>query len=312
MRKVEIIGIGAYLPKNKIIIGDQTRYRVGEDENENQLTLATKAAKNALENANMKIEDIDLIVSASAVGIQPIPCTASLIHEQIAKGIDIPAMDINTTCTSFITAFDVISYLIDSGRYNNVLIVSSELASVGLNPRQKESYELFGDGATAIVLAKTSKENTGIIYSMQKTWSEGAHSTEIRGGLTRLNATHYNKDLEDDYLFDMKGREVLTLAAKKLPKMFDEFYEKSNLNLDDIDLIVPHQASKALKMIMRKVGIPENKYIDIVKEYGNMVSVSVPFALYKAIEDKKIQKGNTIILCGTAAGLTANILAFKY
>ena len=96
-------------------------------------------------------------------------------------------MDINTTCTSFISAFDTISYLIEANRYNKVLIVSSELASVGLNPKQKESYELFGDGAAAIVLSKSSSENTGIIYGMQQTWSEGAHATEIRGGLTRIN-----------------------------------------------------------------------------------------------------------------------------
>ena len=89
MRKVEIIGIGTHLPKNKIEISGQTRYRVGVDEDETQLTLAVKAAKNALENAKLEIKDIDLIVSASAVGIQPIPCTASLIHEQIAKGTNI-------------------------------------------------------------------------------------------------------------------------------------------------------------------------------------------------------------------------------
>ena len=202
--------------------------------------------------------------------------------------------------------------MIEAGRYNNVVIVSSELASVGLNPTQKESYELFGDGAAAIVLTKSKRENTGIIHSIQRTWSEGAHSTEIRAGLTRMTGCHFNGENAGEYLFDMKGREVLTLAAKKLPKLFDEFYEQTNMTIDDIDVIVPHQASKALGMIMRKVGIPQEKYIDKVKDYGNMVSVSVPFTLCKAIEEGKIKKGDTVLICGTAAGLTANMLLFRY
>ena len=110
----------------------------------------------------------------------------------------------------------------------------------------------------------------------------------------------------------MKGRKILTLAAKKLPEMFDEFYKKANLSIEDIDMVVPHQASKALSMIMERIGISKHKYIDIVKDYGNMVSASVPFALCKAIEEGKIQKGSTVLLCGTAAGLTANILVFRY
>lgn len=312
MRNVEIKGWGTSLPKNKVEINGQVRYRISNDEKENQLTLSVKAVNNALENANMKINDIDLIVSASAVGIQPIPCSATLIHEQIAKGTSIPAMDIGTTCTSFITAFDTISYLIDAGRYKNVIIISCDVASCGLNPDQKESYELFGDGAVAILLSKATQKDTGVLYSMQRTWSEGAHSTEIRGGLTGMHARNYNENTVADYLFDMKGREVLTIAARKLPKMFNDFYKESNLNIEDIDIVIPHQASKALGMIMKKIGISKDKYIDIVKDYGNMVSASVPFTLCKTIEDGKIKKGDTILLCGTAAGLTANILAFKY
>lgn len=312
MRNVEIKGIGTSLPQNKIEINGQVRYRVENNEKENQLTLSVKAIHNALKDANMEISDIDLIVSASAVGIQPIPCMAVLIHEQIAKGTSIPAMDINTTCTSFITAFDTISYLIEADRYKNVIIVSCDLASSGLNPNQKESYELFGDGAAAIILSKSTRKDVGVLYSIQRTWSEGAHSTEIRGGLTGMHPKNYNENTIADYLFDMRGREVLTIAARKLPRMFEDFYKESNLSIDSIDMVIPHQASKALGMIMKKIGIPENKYIDIVKDYGNMVSASVPFTLCKTIEKGKIKKGDMVLLCGTAAGLTANVLVFKY
>ena len=312
MRNVEIKGYGIYLPKNIVKFEDQTRYRIGKDENENQITLATKAIKIALENAKMEIKDIHLIVSASAVGHQPIPCNAALIHEQIAKGTDIPAMDIGTTCTSFITAFDTISYLIEADRYNNVIIVSCDFASIGLNPNQKESYELFSDCAVAVILSKCEDGKAGVLFGMQKTWSEGAHSTEIRGGLTGYDVRKYTGDNLADYQFDMKGRQILTIAARKLPEMFNEFYEKSGITLENVDMVVPHQASKALGLIMKKLNIPENKYINMVADYGNMVSSSVPFAMCRAIQDGKIKKGDTILLVGTAAGLTSNILAIKY
>ena len=311
MRNVEIIGYGMYLPKNKMLINNETRYRIN-DESENQITMAVKAANAAMDKANITIEDIDLIVATSAVGFQPIPCTAALIHEKIAKGTSIPAMDINTTCTSFVSAFDTLSYLIDAGRYKTVLLVASEQGSVGLNSNQKESYELFSDAAAAVVITKSKDRNTGILAAMQKTWSEGAHSTEIRGGLTGMFAKHYNENTHSDYCFDMKGREVLSLVAKKIPNMMNEFYNENGISLADIDLLVPHQASKALRMIMKRLNVPEGKYVDFVKEYGNMVSASIPVAFCRSIEEGKIKKGDTIMFIGTAAGLTANVLVFRY
>ena len=123
--------------KHTVQFKDQTRYRVVENE-ETQLDLAEGAIQRALEHANLNIKDIDCLVSASAVGVQPIPCTAALIHERVAKGLSIPAMDINTTCTSFISALSTMSHLIEAGEYNRVLIVSSEVGSLGLNPKQKK------------------------------------------------------------------------------------------------------------------------------------------------------------------------------
>jgi 3-oxoacyl-[acyl-carrier-protein] synthase-3 len=273
--------------------------------------MAVAACKQALERANCTIDDIDCIVSASAVDIQPIPCTAALIHEQIAKDSDIPALDINTTCTSFLTALDLMSYLVDAGRYKSVLIVSSEIGSLGLNPKQKESFELFSDGAAAIVLSKSDKSSQGVIASLQRTWSEGAHSTEIRGGLTGLHPKEYSEKRKEDFMFDMNGRSVLRIAAKHLPAMVEEFETTYGIELSDVDVIIPHQASRALGMIMQRMGASEGSYIDWVSEYGNMVSASVPFVLCKLLEDGTIQSGTKVMLCGTAAGLTANMIVME-
>ena len=308
-RHVEIAGYGVCLPKNTVQFKDQTRHRVVENE-ETQLDLAEAAIQAALENANLSMKDIDCLVSASAVGVQPIPCTAALVHERVAKGLSIPAMDINTTCTSFISALSTMSHLIEAGEYRRVLIVSSEVGSLGLNPKQKESYELFGDGAAAFIFQASDKDK-GVIASLQRTWSEGAHDTEIRGGLTSYQPKEYSEETKTNFMFDMKGKKILLLSARVIPEMFQEFQEKSGISKDAVDYIIPHQASRALPLVMDKLGVSKDKYLNIVSEYGNMVSVAVPFGLAYALDHGYVKEGDTIFLMGTAAGMTVNMLALK-
>lgn len=306
MRNIKIIGYGNYIPKNIVEFDGEKRYRCNGSET--QLDMAVKAAKKAIEKAKLDIEEIDCIVSASAVIMQPIPCNAALIHEQIAKGTNIPAMDINTTCTSFVTALDTMSYLIEAGRYKNVLIVASDVASEGLNEEQKESYKLFSDGASAFIITKSEDSNQGIVGSLIHTYSEGAHATEIRGGGTLRTALKYKPEDKADYTFDMKGRAILSLSAKKLPEFFKEFEKKFNVSINDADIIIPHQASKALPLIMNILKIDDSKYVNRVSEFGNMVSVSIPYMLCDLLERGRIKTGDKVLLCGTAAGLTCNIL----
>ena len=308
-RHLEIAGYGVCLPKHTVTFKDQTRYRVVENE-ETQLDLAEVAIQRALEKANLKIEDVDCIISASAVGVQPIPCTAALIHERVAKGLSIPAMDINTTCTSFISALSTMSYLIEDGEYNRVLIVSSEVGSLGLNPNQKESFELFSDGAAAYIFQKSNQEK-GVLASLQHTWSEGAHDTEIRSGLTSYQPKEYGEDTKTNFMFDMKGRKILLLSARQIPGMFKEFLDKTDMTLTEVDYIIPHQASRALPVVMEKLDVAKDQYLDIVKDYGNMVSVSVPFGLAYSLEHNLVKEGDVVYLLGTAAGMTVNMLALK-
>ena len=308
MRRIQFKGYGIELPKNTAEFKGQIRYRISEGES--QISLAVSACEKALKNANITINDIDCIVSASAVGIQPIPCTAALIHEKIAKGTSIPALDINTTCTSFITALDTMSYLVEAGRYERVLIVSCHVASKALNPKQKESFQLFSDGAAAFVIEKTEKE-IGVIDAIQKTWSEGAHSTEIRGGLSNFHPKNYSEMTKEEYMFDMNGKTVLSLSISKIPELMKNFLKNNGMKVSDIDMTVPHQASVAMPLVMQKLGIEKDKFLDEVKEFGNMVSASVPITLVHGLENGRIKSGNTILLIGTAAGLTTNMMLIK-
>ena len=308
MRKIQFTGYGVELPRNTVDFDGQTRYRISGEEK--QISLAVSACEKALENASITVNDIDCIVSASAVGIQPIPCMAALIHEKIAKGTSIPALDINTTCTSFMTALDTMSYLLEAGRYKRILIFSCDVASRALNPKQKESFQLFSDGAVAFIIEKTDKE-IGVIDAMQKTWSEGAHSTEIRGGLSNLHPENYSEETKEEFMFDMNGKTVLSLSMKKIPEMMKEFLENNDMKISDIDMVVPHQASVAMPIVMEKLGVTEDRFINEIKEFGNMVSASVPLALAHGLENRKIKNGDTILLIGTAAGLTTNLLLIR-
>ncbi len=310
-RKVKIAGMGKAIGGQRIHFGNQIRYRLMPGQN--LLDLAEQAVEQALQVAEMKIEDMDILVCAMATPLQAIPCNAALIHERIAKGLDIPAMDINTTCTSFISAVDIFSVLVENGRYKRALILSGDTASAALNPDQQESYELFSDGVAACVMVPAEEgENSAVLYSSQKTWSEGAHDTEIRGGCGLMPAFNMKKHNQKDYYFDMKGHKILKLCAQKLPGFVEQCLQEAGITREEIHLVVPHQASRALKMIMPKLGFAEGHYVDRVTQYGNLVSASVPFALCEAVEMGKIDRGDLIVLMGTAAGLTVNFLLLRF
>jgi 3-oxoacyl-[acyl-carrier-protein] synthase len=112
-------------------------------------------------------------------------------------------------------------------------------------------------------------------------------------------------------MFDMNGKTILSLSMKKIPEMMKEFLENNGMKILDIDMVVPHQASMAMPIVMEKLGVPKDKFINEVKEFGNMVSASVPLALAHGLESGKIKSGDIILLIGTAAGLTTNILLMR-
>lgn len=312
MRNCRISGWGTYLPETSVTFasrsGTVTRYRIPDDVS--QLDMLAAAADRAIRSAGISPDDVDCVIAACAAGVQPIPCTAALVMERVAPGARAAALDVNSTCTSFITAVDIASRYLADGEYERVLIVSGDVGSRFLDPEQRESYELFSDAAAAVVLTRADA-GQGVLASLQQTWPEHAHDTELRGGLSRFPAHDYADGDPADYRFDMHGRRALMGMLRVLPGFFDRFFAKAGLGLEDLDLVVPHQASGALGIAMRRIGIPSDTYVDAVAEYGNMVSSSVPFTLARCLEDGRLAPGDTVLLCGTAAGLTANALALR-
>ena len=256
------------------------------------------------------MDEVDAIVGACAVGLQPIPCTAALVLSEIAKERKIPAFDINSTCTSFITALDMLSYQIAAGRYRNVLLLSGDTASIALNPDEKHSFELLGDGAVSAIVSPSSLG--AVLYSTQLTSATGVRKTELVGGGTMLPAYGFCEENRASYQFHMEGRAALVETAQLIEELFAKIDAECSIKLSDIDMVIPHQASSALRLIMRRLGVDPSRYIDLTRAYGNMVSASVPFALDYAVHNGRVKRGDIVMLLGTAAGLTINALIMKY
>lgn len=309
VRGLQIDGYGVCLPEGTVTFGSATRYRA--EAPAQHLDMLVDSAEKAIAAAGISADDLDCIIGATAGDVQPIPCTASLVQERVAPDARCAALDVNSTCTSFITALDVASRYLRDGEYRRILIVAGDVGAQFLHPGQRESFELFSDAAVAVVVSSPSAEGVGVLASLQQTWPRHAHETELRGGGSRMPGRDFHPDNDHDYRFDMDGRAVLLSASRVLPGFFERFFEKAGTSVDEIDYVIPHQASRALPLIMRRIGIPEDRYANYVEDFGNMVSASVPFALARAWDEGRIGRGSRVLLCGTAAGLTANALLLQ-
>ncbi|WLR51151.1 beta-ketoacyl-ACP synthase III [Bacillus tianshenii] len=330
MLNVKITATATYLPK-RVVTSEEVDVRIGEKagwsekksgvrtrhfaDHETASEMGALAAIKALKKANLTYEDLDCIVCASGVPQQAIPCTAALVQEQLGKQMSgTPCFDVNATCLSFVTALDMMSYAIEANRYRRICIISSEIASAGLDWENKESAALFGDGAVAVIVERASDEDSSkIIHAKMETYSKGAHFTEIRGGGTMISPRHYDKADEKDFLFDMNGRAIFRLTSTLMTDYLDRLFAPVPYSLDDIELVIPHQASQmAMGIIRKKMGVPEERFMNIISTYGNTIAASIPMALHEAIETERIKRGDRILLLGTSAGLSIGGMILEY
>jgi len=328
-RPLKILSTGAYLPK-RVVKGTEIDQKLGisagkseemtgiaerryvTDETASQM--GAYAIMGALEKSGIKYEEIDAIICASGSMEQALPCTASLIQRALKQPkYNIPCFDINATCLSFVTALDLASSLLATDRFKTIAIVSTEIASVGLNPKQHEAYALFGDGAAAVIVQKPKENETcGVIHAAMETYSEGADHCRIEGGGTKFHPKNHEPE-SDKFLFSMDGRKVFRLVLETIPEFFSKTMKNAGLTMEDLSLIIPHQASGAgMELVRRKLNIEKSKYMDILANHGNMIAASIPLALHYAIEQGRISRGEKVMLMGTSAGMSIGIVAFEF
>lgn len=316
MKNAKMIGFGLYTPKNLVenerlqefleTSDEWIRTRTGIERryislDENTSDLAVEASKKALNQAGLSAEDIDLIIVATVTPDNFTPSTACIVQDKLGAK-NAWAFDINAACTGFIYALKLGRSLIRSGEAKNALIIGAETLSKALNWEDRGSCVLFGDGAGATVLTST-EEDCGIKCVNVKSDGSKGDSLIIQG--LPLNSPFKDgREVSENYI-NMNGREIFKFATKVMEESIVEILEKENIKIEDIDAIIPHQANlRIIDYVVKRLGIPREKFITNLQNYGNTSGASIPIALCESINEGNLKKGDNIIMVGFGGGLT--------
>lgn len=273
------------------------------DANETATSLAAKAVRSALEQAQMDVAQIDGIILATIIPDQPVPSMASAL----AKLLGIPsalAFDVNAACSGWLYALEVGRSFILSGTARNLIVVTAELLSRITNPNDHETAFLFGDGAGAAIL--TNAVGGHRLHRMALSGNANLFEAIQRpgGGATRPVPNATGSDRNDFYL-QMDGGAVFKNAVVSFADQIEQTLKRHNLSPADIEWIVPHQANeRILKAVGKRVGIPYERFVVTIGKYGNTSGASVSMALGWAAEEGIFKPGDKIIFCSVGAGLT--------
>ncbi|HFD2050109.1 beta-ketoacyl-ACP synthase III [Clostridium perfringens] len=316
MKNAKMIGFGLYTPKNLVenerlqefleTSDEWIRTRTGIERryislDENTSDLAVEASKKALSQARLSAEEIDLIIVATVTPDNFTPSTACIVQDKLGAK-NAWAFDINAACTGFIYALKLGRSLIRSGEAKNALIIGAETLSKALNWEDRGSCVLFGDGAGATVLTST-EEDCGIKCVNVKSDGSKGDSLVIQG--LPLNSPFKDgREVSKNYI-NMNGREIFKFATKVMEESIVKILEKENIKIEDIDAIIPHQANlRIIDYVGKRLGIPREKFVTNLQNYGNTSGASIPIALCEAIDDGKVKRGDNIIMVGFGGGLT--------
>ncbi len=314
--------IGIYLPSNKIGYqekngpdkqifekngGAKIRYWASNS-NETNSYMGSEALKTALKDANMAYSELDLLINGSATFDYPIPHRSCLTQELMDPLALIPSIDVGSTCLGFISSCIVANGLLSQG-YNSIAIINSEKSSNSLNPNHLESYLLFGDGATATIINGFGPSQ--LLANHIINYPAGARNTIVHaGGNVHLG---YIPTEKENYYFQMSGISLLKQAKILFPNFVSELFNKAKLQWKDIDLVIPHQASKiGLELFQKMFQITEEKWVVNIDSVGNLLSASIPMALQEVITSGRLKRGQTILIIGTGAGFSMGGLILKY
>jgi len=323
--KVGIIGLGKYLPEkvltNKDLekmvdttdewittrTGIKERRIAGKDEATSDL--ASAAAREALKNANLKPEDIDLIIVATITPDMFFPSTACIVQDKLGAR-PVPSFDISVACSGYIYGIAIARQFIAGGSVNNALIIGAEKLSSVTDWTDRSTCVLFGDGAGAVVLGPV--KTGGILSTYLGADGTKGDLLKLPAGGSRIPAS--TKSIEDKlHYVKMNGSELFKHAVKIMANAARNATNPLKLKGEDIDLVIPHQANiRILQAVAKKMGLgPEKIYLNIEK-YGNMSAASSAVALAEAVEEGRIKKGNKILLDAFGAGLTWGAIVIEW
>lgn len=324
MRNAKIIGIGSFAPEKIVTNEDISKIVDTSDEwiktrtgiQQRHLTddktavsdMGFLAAKKALDMAKITPDKIDLIITATCSPDTLFPSVSCIIQDRLAA-YNSAAFDLSAACSGFNYALSVGSNLITAGSYNNVLVIGADALSKYVDWTDRGTCVLFGDGAGAVVLTSANK-GEGILSSCLAADGRGKNFLVLPGGGSRNPMPKSEKER----CIYMDGKEVFKFAVKALEKYLLKAVNQAKLKIEDINLIIPHQANiRIIEHVANKLHIPINKFFINLQEYGNTSSASIPIALDEAYRSGMIRKNDIIATVGFGAGLTcgANIIHWE-
>ena len=330
MIKSVIKGYGYYVPENVVTNDDLSKLMTTNDEwitertgikerrlrknrNDSEETtafLAKQAAEKALAKANLTAKDLDFIVFATLSPDYFFPGSGVVLQDML--GCDtIGALDVRNQCSGFVYALSVADQYIKTGMYKNILVIGSEVHSTGLDmtTRGRGVSVIFGDGAGAAVLSREEDLTKGILSTHLH--SEGQHAEELvlkapgMGGRWVSDILADNDPDDESYFPYMNGQFVFKNAVVRFSEVINEGLQANNLQVSDIDMLIPHQANLRIsQFIQKKFGLTDDQVYNNIQKYGNTTAASIPIALTEAWEKGKIKSGDTVVLAAFGSGFT--------
>jgi 3-oxoacyl-[acyl-carrier-protein] synthase-3 len=332
MPRTEFIATGFHVPERVVTNDDLTEWWETSDEwirersgieqrrwvkfgEEAGSDLALRAAEQALEHADMKASELDCIVYATLSPDVFFP--GGGVYLQRKLGVPgIPALDVRNQCTGFIYGLSVADAWVRTGQYKRILVVGTEVHSTGMDftPSGRDVGVLFGDGAGAVIVGPTDDPGRGILST--HLFADGAGAEELwceSDSSARFpRISHEDLDAGRQYP-TMNGREVFKNAVRRMPESVRLALEANGLGLDDLDLLVAHQANLRInEMVARQLGLAEAQVYNNIQRYGNTTAATIPIALAEAVAEGRLDRGDLLVLTAFGSGFTWASAAIRW
>ncbi|TDS64342.1 3-oxoacyl-ACP synthase III family protein [Myroides indicus] len=335
MFRSQISGLGYYVPENVVTNHDLAKIMDTNDEwivertgiHERRHTklqedttsgMGVKASIIAMKRAGVEAKDIDFVVFATLSPDYYFPGPGVLLQRELGLNT-VGALDIRNQCSGFIYALSIADQYIKTGMYKNILVVGSEVHSAGLDmtTRGRNVSVIFGDGAGAAVVSRSTDETSGILSTHLH--SEGEHAEElalIAPGMGGRWVTDILKDNNPDdlsYMPYMNGQYVFKNAVLRFSEVIQEGLEANGLQVSDIDMLIPHQANLRIsQFIQQKFALRDDQVFNNIQKYGNTTAASIPIALTEAWEQGKIKKSDLVVLAAFGSGFTWGSVVLRW
>ncbi len=326
LRRATITSVGRYLPERVLSnqdlaemvetsdewIHDRTgiRERRIVEKGTGTSELAAKAAQEALDRRGISADDVDLIIVGTVTPDMMFPATACLVQDKIGAS-RAWGFDLSAACCGFVYSLSVGAQFIASGSHDRVLVIGADVMSSIVNYQDRATCVIFGDGAGAVLL-EASEDDTGLIGFEHKIEGNGGKFLNMPGGGSRHPASDETVQKGMHYVHQ-EGRQVFKYAVRRTYETTTKLLGRFDMTPEDVTLLIAHQANiRILDATAQRLGLPEEKVVKNIHKFGNTTGATIPLALYDAIEDQRLDKGDVILFSSVGAGFTAGASLFRW